>query len=102
MAKLAAELKLTDDQKAKIVEAVRAERGKDHPQHAQHGKLEAMLTAFKSDHFKMDEVAPNTEFHEPIARTLRLAEISVPLLTPEQRTLLAAKIRARAAGQKGD
>ncbi|WP_394825994.1 hypothetical protein [Pendulispora albinea] len=95
-AKLGEDLKLTDDQKAKLFEALRAERGKDRPNHPPHTKLEAIFTAFKSDHFKMDEVAPQTELHEPLARTLRLTEITVPLLTPEQRATLAAKIRERA------
>ncbi len=102
MAKMAEDLKLTDDQKAKIGEAMRAERGQAQAQHQGHANMEAILTAFKSDHFKMDEVAPMTADRDPIARHLRMAEITVPLLTPEQRMILAGKIRAKAQGQNGD
>jgi len=101
--KLADELKLTDDQKAKIGDAIRAERsakGDGERAHHDPAKMEALFTAFKSDHFKMDEVAPTTEVHDPLARRIHLAEIAVPLLTPEQRTTLAAKIREKA--QKPD
>jgi len=96
LAKLADELKLSDDQKAKIGDAIRAEHGKDQAHHAPHAKPDAMFEAFKSDHFKMDEVAPATDAHPRAEHAIRLAEIAVPLLTPDQRTTLAAKIRARA------
>ncbi|WP_394843642.1 hypothetical protein LZC95_42150 [Pendulispora brunnea] len=99
--KLADELKLTEDQKAKIGDALRAERSaKGERPHHDPTKVQALFEAFKSDRFKMDEVAPNTEFHEPMARAIHLAEIAVPMLTPEQRTTLAAKIREKA--QKAD
>ncbi|WP_394833144.1 hypothetical protein LVJ94_42250 [Pendulispora rubella] len=100
--KLADELKLSDDQKAKIGDALRAERSaKGDPPHHDHTKVSALFEAFKGDSFKMDAVAPpTTEFHDPMARAIHLAEIAVPLLTPEQRTTLAAKIREKA--QKAD
>jgi hypothetical protein len=60
-----------------------------------------VLAAFKEDRFVLDEVAPATDARvmakEISTRILNVAEVVLPVLTPEQRTIAAAKIRARAA-----
>ena len=60
-----------------------------------------MLEAFKGDSFSMDAVAPPEDVragaHEISGRMLEMVETVLPILTPEQRTLAAAKLRDRAA-----
>jgi len=99
MHKFGADLKLTDDQKAKLADAMRAEHA-GHDRMGGHGRLKAVFEAFKTDHFKLDEVAPKTELHLPLDRAVHFAETALPILTPEQRTTLAGKLRdkSQAAG----
>ena len=91
---LAAQLGLSDDQKAQIMAAM--------PQH--HG--EQVMQAFKQDRFVFDEVAPAQDVSGHVARmsdhVLSLAEVALPVLTPDQRKLAAQKLRDRiAAGDEG-
>ncbi|MDB4994493.1 MAG: hypothetical protein JWM74_1925 [Myxococcaceae bacterium] len=64
-------------------------------------KGQRVLAAFKEDRFVLDEIAPTTDARvmakEISTKILNVAEVVLPVLTPEQRTIAAAKIRARAA-----
>lgn len=68
---------------------------------AMRAQQQKMLEAFKGDTFSMDAVAPPQDVHagasEMSGRMLEMAEAVLPILTPEQRTLAAAKLRERAA-----
>ena len=105
------ELKLTDEQRGKIRELLTAEWRGEHggpPHDGEHGPRGGgmhgmhggkVLDAFKGDHFVMDEVAPPLDAKELGKggdRMLHMADIVLPVLTPEQRTALAAKIRDHA------
>jgi len=99
--KLAADLKLTDDQRAQIGSILRDQWKGHHAEGKEgHEKGKAMLEAFKQDRFVMDEVAPAADAHEKAnamsARFLDMAEKVLPILTPEQRVLAANKVRERA------
>ncbi|HEX7601732.1 MAG TPA: hypothetical protein VF316_09010 [Polyangiaceae bacterium] len=118
MRKLGDELKLTDDQRAKIHELMSAEMHGDHgpggdrgprgdhgpgPGMPRGGPGGKVMEAFKGDHFVLDEVAPPPDAKEMGKggdRMLRLAEIALPILTPEQRTALAGKIRDHAKSEE--
>jgi Spy/CpxP family protein refolding chaperone len=98
MKALSDELKLTSDQRSQIRGTLKDEMkahhgGKDRP----HPK--AMLEAFRQDKLDLDKVAPprdlSTERGEHITA---LAEKLLPILTPEQRKIAAAKVRAAADG----
>ena len=104
MMKLVADLNLTGDQQDRIrsimhstMEAHRGEWKKGH------AKGKAVMEAFKSDRFVLDEVAPaaatdaRARANEMAGHMLGVVEQVLPILTPEQRTLAAAKIRERAA-----
>ncbi len=109
LATWAADLKLTDAQQDQIraalkdqfmahkAEAVGA-RGEWKEAH-QHGKQ--MLEGFRADHFAMADYGPPPDLASTADKMtdhfVHLAEVVLPLLTPEQRTLAAAKLRARAA-----
>src|SRR5579883_2649072 len=103
----ATDLKLTDDQKSQIHAIMKdrfAAMKSEHERHAKdghdgaHGKK--MLEAFKQDRFVMDEVAPAVDVHAAAKkmsdRMLGFVEAVVPVLTPEQRTIAAQKIRTQA------
>ncbi len=103
LAKLVTDLKLTDDQQDRIKTIVRDQMVAHHGERKEgHAKGKAMLEAFKSDHFVIDEVAPPPDARakaaEMTGRMLNVVEQILPILTPEQRTLAAAKIRERAEG----
>jgi Spy/CpxP family protein refolding chaperone len=113
---LAEDLKLTDDQKTQLREAMRGahaegkeawkEARKAHgPSHAEwkkgglHGKK--ALEAFREDKLDLDKLAPPRD-GKPMARfgagrMTVLAEKLVPILTPEQRKIAADKLRTMAA-----
>jgi hypothetical protein len=59
-----------------------------------------VLSAFKQDRFVMDEVAPARDIAQVAAKMtdhfVGLAETVLPLLTPEQRTIAASKLREKA------
>ena len=103
----AAELQLSDAQKAEIKAAVHERFHGTHehswgdggPMGAGH-KGAKVLAAFKQDRFVMDEVAPAGDALQfgprRTERLLALAEAAVPVLTPAQRSIAAQKIRDRA------
>ncbi|CAN5689204.1 hypothetical protein BH09MYX1_BH09MYX1_32450 [soil metagenome] len=110
---LAAELKLTDDQKDKMKQAFFAQRSEGGPGGASgpggammhdgrggHERIEKTLDAFKSDHFVVAELegdhAGKDFMTEHGDRLFKLAQTMLPILTSEQRTTLAAKIRDQA------
>jgi Spy/CpxP family protein refolding chaperone len=107
LAQLGAELKLTDDQKDKIRQAIFAQRaagggppgGGMHDWRGGHERLEKLTAAFESDHFVVAELEPKDEkdfMTEHGDRMLELGRSVLPILTAEQRTLLATKIREHA------
>ena len=68
--------------------------------HEMHAQYKAMLEAFKGDKFSMDQVAPAPD-HKEMAHgfaghMLGMLETALPVLTPEQRTIAANKLRERA------
>jgi Spy/CpxP family protein refolding chaperone len=113
----AEDLKLSDDQKNQIRAALRSrmqgvhdgpgaqphehgEHGGEHPWAEGRERGAKLLAAFKQDHFVLDEVAPAKDVSKRVAkmsdRILSMAETVVPLLTPEQRSIAAQKLRERA------
>ncbi len=110
---LADDLKLTDDQRAQIRAAMHDRfHGTTHPggaagtEGAIHPWMGAghhggkVLSAFTQDRFVMDEVAPASDVSHVVSRMseqgLGLAETVLPMLTPDQRVILANKIRDKA------
>jgi Spy/CpxP family protein refolding chaperone len=124
------ELNLTAEQKVKLMDAMRAElpmmgdhdgaghegregdsaENKGEHEKGEHGKGEhawggmghqgKVLEAFKSDHFVMDEVAPQGDMEKAVKGGLdhgvRFAKAALPILTEEQRKTAAKLIRERA------
>ena len=106
---LGRELKLTDDQKDKIKDTFHemhkqhagdAKGGPPHHGMAPHHEMGKVLEAFKGDKFSMDQVAPPVDVKGRAQvgseRILTMAEKIVPILTPEQRALVAKMIRDKA------
>jgi Spy/CpxP family protein refolding chaperone len=107
-------LKLTDAQRDQIKTILReqhAEAGRDHQDprrhdHDERGPWEGgrrgarILDAFKQDRFVFDDVAPPRDPGQQSARmTDRFLTVAVqvlPILTPEQRSLAAQRLRDRA------
>jgi Spy/CpxP family protein refolding chaperone len=112
MKQWAEDLKLTDDQKKQIFAAMHdknkdARHGADHARGDHEGRKEhgaKVMEAFKSDHFVMNEVAPKADVKAAATkmtdRMIGMIETALPILMPEQRTLAAQKIRARATDDK--
>jgi hypothetical protein len=68
--------------------------------------MAALSTAFKSDKFDAKKVAGGKAASGHMAkwgatRMVRFVEVALPVLTPEQRTGLAAVLRERAGAPKG-
>lgn len=106
-----ADLKLTDEQKTQIrtalMTAFAAEHGEHHGEHGEHHGMDhgkKMFEAFRGEKFSLDEVAPPADARarasEMSDKFLKAAEAVLPILTPEQRTLAAAKLRARAGEEE--
>jgi Spy/CpxP family protein refolding chaperone len=116
------DLKLTEDQRTQIRTALRDRfHAAGHGETAAHGESAAngetnehpwaagdhpgakVLSAFKQDRFVMDEVAPARDLAHTAAQMsdhfLGLAETVLPILTPDQRAIAAAKIREKASGE---
>ncbi len=106
--KIANELGLTDAQRDAIKSAMHAKFGEMHKDgdHEKWGemrtRMQAQVDAFKSDTY--DAKALGVGEHPMMggkgpfaARGRALVEVSIPVLTPAQRTQLAAKLRERAA-----
>jgi Spy/CpxP family protein refolding chaperone len=106
MKEWATDLKLTDDQRAQLKALftqrfAAAHEGHDGAPWAAHIRRGAkILEAFKQDRFVMDEVIPAVDVSQEAAkmseRMIGMAELALPILTPEQRALAAQKIRERA------
>ena len=109
----AADLNLSDAQRAQIKDALhRAWQAKagGHEGHEPWGEAkehgQKLMAAFKQDRFVMDEVAPPRDVAAR-AQTmsdhlLGVAQIALPILTPEQRTIAAQKLRDRAEAMDED
>ena len=109
MKEWAAELGLTDAQRTQIHDAMRAEFAQGHGDwKGAKERHHAMLESFRGETFSAptgSPTAPPTGTAEPArmaGRMLRLAEVATPILTPQQRSLAAAKLRARAAELAAD
>jgi Spy/CpxP family protein refolding chaperone len=104
------DLKLSEDQRAQIRTALHsrteATEDREHPGAEAHPHADAnrhgakVLSAFKEDHFVLDEVAPARDMAKGAGKmgnhVIGLAEVAVPVLTADQRTLAAQKLRERA------
>jgi Spy/CpxP family protein refolding chaperone len=105
MKQWAEDLKLTDDQRDQIRAAMRqgfASARESGQGHFWAGRRQGvkLLDAFKTDQFSMDQVAPVLDVGQrATAMSERFVDIAtrvLPILTPEQRTIAAGKIRERA------
>jgi Spy/CpxP family protein refolding chaperone len=106
------DLKLSEDQRAQIRTALHSRTEATEDRHGEHPGAEAnqhggmnrhgakVLAAFKEDHFVLDEVAPAKDMTKSAGkmanRVIDLAEVAVPVLTPDQRATAAQKLRERA------
>jgi len=97
-------LSLSDDQVAKIkasfADGVKA-AGQTHDHKEVEGHLQAFATAFKADTFDAKSLSTDNDANKHIAswgatRMARFFEAVAPVLTPDQRATLSAKIRERA------
>jgi Spy/CpxP family protein refolding chaperone len=106
MKQWAEDLKLTDAQRSQIKDAMRAqwkeghEHGEGHPMtemKAHHENAQKVLEAFKGERFVIDEVAPKKDARAMAAKMsghfIGMAETVMPILTAEQRTIAAQKLR---------
>lgn len=103
---LSDDLKLTDEQKTKIFEAVKtareADKGEHHGMRGHMGEGKKALESFRTDTFDPNVAAPSAEKIRAQAsagstRILGIAETVLPILTPEQRKVAADKVRAMAS-----
>lgn len=115
MRKMAKELNLTEDQKAQIKTALRAkfrgmhkERGKMSGEWQQRkADMQAAAAAFTSDSFDARSLAlfqkkgPGAKAGHMGMKMVTMSETILPILTPDQRELLATKIEKRAARKGG-
>jgi len=104
MKQLAEDLKLTDDQKSQIKDALKsAHEGHSFREMRENmGQGKRALDSFRSDKFDATAAAPPAEkLRERAAtgtgRMLGVVEKVLPILTPEQRKLAADKLRTMAA-----
>lgn len=108
---LAEELDLTADQKAKIMDALRAERdaaghdgaGHDHARRSfgdMKERRDHAVEAFKTDGFQIDKdmppIDPSQGPKRMVEHGLRVAHAALPVLTAEQRQKAAKLLRERA------
>jgi len=77
--------------------------------HQMHTQMKNTLEAFKGDTFSMDQVAPiqndkagQAGANQFAGHMLGMLEAALPILTPEQRTIAATKLRARAANLEAE
>jgi Spy/CpxP family protein refolding chaperone len=102
MEEWAKDLKLTAEQRDQIRSAMKAKLGeRDGKSKWREGahRAKRVLEAFTEDRFVLDEIAPASDLRarstEMADRIIGLVEAALPVLTPEQRALAAAKIRSR-------
>lgn len=100
---LAEDLKLTDEQKSQIKDALQsAHEGHSFREMAERmGEGKRVLDSFRGDKFDANEATPAPEKLRARAaigtsRAIGVAEKVLPILTPEQRKLAAEKLRAMA------
>lgn len=103
---LSDDLKLTDDQKAKIFEAVKASREAEKGKGGHHGMRgmaegKKALESFRTDTFDPAAAAPSADkiraqASEGSSRVIGIAQTVLPILTPEQRKIAADKVRTMA------
>jgi len=100
---LAADLKLTDDQKSQIKDVLKAGHDghafKEMREHMSQGKQ--VLESFRTDNFDANAATPAPDKIREratagTARAIGVAEKVLPILTPEQRKIAADKLRAMA------
>jgi Spy/CpxP family protein refolding chaperone len=98
--KITKELNLSADQRTsveKILTGLREVREAEPSYAAHHERWTKILDAFKSDHFVLDQVAPEGDVAAHTAakveRMLWAKEALLPVFTPEQRKVVADKIR---------
>jgi hypothetical protein len=107
MQEWADDLKLTDDQRSQLKTLFKQRFAAAHAAHdgAPWGgglmrRGAKILEAFKQDRFVMDEVIPAADVSHGAAamsdRVIGMAELALPILTPEQRAIAAQKLRERA------
>ncbi len=116
MKQWADDLQLTDDQRSKIKEGMKtqfaAHHGDEHEhegpdareQEGHRGEMkehwDKFRAAFENEHFVIDDVMPKKDAQEHATKMtghiIDMASIALPILTPEQRTLAAKKIREHA------
>ena len=101
IAQWAADLALTDDQQSGLKELFHAGMGEHHGDGKEGmARGHALLDAFTGDTFRFDDVQPAEDPQVHVTKmtthVLDLAEKALPLLTPEQRALAAAKVRLHA------
>jgi Spy/CpxP family protein refolding chaperone len=102
--KWAADLKLTDDQRAQIATILKGQFMGHHAEMKEaHGKGKMFVESFKSDTFTpapAEDVAAKA--NAMADHIVGVAQAVLPILTPEQRSLAATKVRARASGAEAD
>jgi len=100
--KIAEQLNLTADQKAKIFDAMHSEfQNGEHPNFREFKERhEKAMDAFKADSFNVDRDMPQVDMAEHATKMLergtRIAKTVLPILTPDQRTTAAKLLRDRA------
>jgi Spy/CpxP family protein refolding chaperone len=104
MMQLAADLKLTDEQKSQIKDALKSghEGRSFREMHQRMGEGKKVLESFRSDKFDATGATPAAEqvrarATEGTTRMLGVAEKVLPILTPEQRKIAADKLRGMAS-----
>lgn len=104
--KMAKELDLTDDQKDRIYRILSGLREIYEAEPAyteQRDRWSRILEAFKTDNFNLDEIAPMGDVvaksKSRIEAHLSAGEAVLPVLTAEQRTRVAEKLREIAGGE---
>lgn len=98
---LARELGLSDGQKQQVAQILQSEMPAPDPNARAQAKQreEKMLDTFKGDSFSMDQVGPNdarNKAEEHLGRAVDTAQNITRVLTAEQRTTAANKLRQRA------
>lgn len=103
--KMARELGLTEEQKSTVEQILSGLKAisEAQPERAAHReRWSRLLTAFKSDRFVLDELMPSENMEEKITKRmdgyLWAAEAIIPVLTTDQRAVLAHKIREKVSG----
>jgi Spy/CpxP family protein refolding chaperone len=98
----ATDLKLTDDQRAQIGAILKNSHSGGHHEdfHAAHAKGMGFMESFRGDTLAPAVAPPDAEMRahasEHADKLFAIVQQVLPLLTPEQRSLAAAKIRAHA------